>query len=260
VNGAQDAILSGSLVIALPIAALAGLLSFFTPCSLPLVPGYLSYVAGIAGQESTVTRELRGEPIETGRRRVLAGSLLFVLGFAAVFTSYGALFGSLGGRLVEHQDAIIRVAGVITILLGLLFAGLGDRIPGLNASIRPRLRPRVGLAGAPILGAVFGVGWTPCIGPALAAVLTLATTSATAGRGALLSLAYALGLGTPFVLAALSLTRAMRVFSWMRNRTRWVSIGGGVVLIVVGVLQVSGVWSELVARLQAVIAAWQPPI
>ena len=259
-SGAQDAILSGSLVVALPIAALAGVLSFFTPCSLPLVPGYLSYVAGIAGQESSVTRQLRGEVVTTGRGRVLAGSLLFVVGFAAVFTSSGALFGGLGGRLVEHQETIIRVAGVITIVMGLLFAGLGERLPVISTMVRPSLRPRVGLAGAPLLGVVFGVGWTPCIGPALAAVLTLATTSATAGRGALLSLAYALGLGAPFVLAALSLTRAMRVFAWMRNRTRWISVSGGVVLVLVGVLQVSGVWSELVARLQTVIVAWQPPI
>lgn len=259
-NGAQDAILSGSLLVALPVAALAGVLSFFTPCSLPLVPGYLSYVAGMAGQESTVTRELRGDQVEGGRGRVLAGALLFVLGFAVVFTSYGALFGSLGGRLVEHQDTIIRVAGVVTIVLGLLFAGLGDRLPIFNRTLRPQLRPRVGLLGAPVLGAVFGVGWTPCVGPALAAVLTLATTSATAGRGALLSLAYALGLGLPFVLAAMSLTRAMRLFAWVREHSRWVSVGGGLVLIAVGVLQVSGIWSEMIAQMQTVVVSWQPPM
>lgn len=255
---AQDAILTGSLLVALPVALLAGLLSFFTPCSLPLVPGYLSYVAGMAGHESPVTRELRGEPARRGR--TVIGACLFVLGFAIVFAAYGALFGSLGSALVAHQQTIMRAAGVLTIALGLLFAGAAERLPFLSRTTRPSWQPRVGVAGAPLLGAVFAVGWTPCIGPALAAVLALSTTSSTAGRGATLSVAYALGLGIPFILAALSITRAVRVFAWVRRHTRAVTRSGGVMLVVVGTLQVSGVWSEMVAQLQGVVAGWQAPL
>ena len=255
----QETILDGSLLAALPVAFAAGLLSFFTPCSLPLVPGYLSYVAGMAGAESEVTRELRGgRPAR--RSRTVLGAALFVLGFAVVFTSYGVAFGSLGSLLVLHQETIWRVAGGFTIALGLLFAGGADRLPLLGRTARPRVTPQLGLAGAPLLGAVFALGWTPCIGPALAAVLTLSTTSATAERGAVLSLAYALGLGLPFLLAAVSLTRAMRVFAWVRHRSVWITRGGGAMLVAVGVLQVSGVWSELVASIQTLVAGWQAPL
>ena len=258
-SGAQDAILSGSLLLALPVALVAGVLSFFTPCSLPLVPGYLSYVAGMAGTESPVTAELRGAGV-TARRRTVAGAVLFVAGFAAVFVSYGALFGSLGSVLLRNQDALIRVSGLVTLVLGLLFAGAGTRLGFLNRTARISWRPQVGLAGAPLLGVVFGVGWTPCIGPALAAVLTLSTTAATAGRGALLSLVYALGLGLPFVLAAMSLTKAMSVFAWVRERSLWVTRGGGAVLVIIGTLQLAGVWSAWVVQLQSVVAGWQAPI
>jgi cytochrome c-type biogenesis protein len=259
IGGAQDAILDGSMLVALPIAFIAGLLSFFTPCSLPLVPGYLSYVAGMAGSEAQVTRGLGGART-AGRSRTVLGAALFVLGFAVVFTSYGLVFGSLGAQLLVHQELIVRVAGVLTIGLGILFTGVAGRLPVLGRTVRLRTAPRVGLAGAPLLGAVFAIGWTPCIGPALAAVLTLATTTATAGRGALLSLGYAIGLGLPFLLAAVSLTRSMRVFAWVRERSHLITRGGGALLVVVGLLQVTGLWSQGVAAMQALIVGWQAPL
>ena len=258
-GGAQGIILDGSMLVALPVALFAGLLSFFTPCSLPLVPGYLSYVAGLAGAESAVARELGGGPAAR-KSRTVAGAALFVLGFAVVFTSYGLVFGSLGARLLIHQDTIVRVSGVVTIALGMMFAGAAGRLPLLGRTVRLPVTPRIGLAGAPVLGAVFAVGWTPCIGPALAAVLTLATTTATAGRGALLSLVYAIGLGIPFLLAAVSLSRATRVFAWVRRRSVWITRAGGGMLIVVGLLQVSGVWSQAIAALQTLIVGWQAPL
>lgn len=258
-GGVQDVILDGSMLVALPVALVAGLLSFFTPCSLPLVPGYLSYVAGMAGTESEVARELAGGSAAR-RFRTVTGTALFVLGFAVVFASYGLAFGSLGSRLLAHQDVIVRVAGVMTIVFGLLFAGAAGRLPGVGRTLRLRLTPRMGLAGAPLLGAVFAIGWTPCIGPALAAVLTLATTTATAERGAVLSLGYAVGLGVPFLVTAMFLTRATRVFAWVRRRSTIITRAGGLLLVVVGLLQVSGVWSRGVAALQTLIVGWQAPL
>jgi len=255
----QGTVLTGGLLPALVVAVLAGLFSFFTPCSLPLVPGYLSYVAGIAGQESVVTRELRGEGVAQ-RSRVMAGAALFVLGFAAVFASYGALFGSFGSRLVEHQDAVMRVSGAITILLGVLFALSGAHVPFIGRSYRLSYRPRVGLAGAPILGVAFGIGWTPCIGPALAAVLVLSTGSATAGRGAVLAFFYALGLGIPFLVVALSVRRSLDRLTFARRHARAIARTGGAFLVVLGVLQLTGVWSHWMAQMQAWVATWQPPI
>ncbi len=243
----------GPLLIALPIAVLAGLVSFASPCCLPLVPGYLAYVSGASGAEVATGSTPR-------RSLAVTGTVLFVLGFAAVFVSYGTVFGAVGASLIRHQDTILRVLGVLTILLGLMFSGLLGSIPILSRTFRIGYRPKVGLAGAPVLGVMFGVGWTPCIGPTLAAVLSLSTTSGTAGRGAVLSFAYSLGLGIPFILAALGISRVFRLFAFARRHALAVMRTGGALLIVLGVLEVSGVWGLWLAQLRTVIGTWQVPL
>jgi cytochrome c-type biogenesis protein len=239
-----ETVLSGALLLALPIALLAGLVSFLSPCVVPLVPGYLSYVTGLSGADLEASR----------RGRVLLGTGLFVLGFTVVFVSYGALFGRLGAVLLEHIDPITRVLGAVTIGLGLLFAGW---LPGMSREWRLRATPTVGLAGAPLLGALFGIGWTPCFGPTLAAVQTLAITEASAGRGALLSAAYALGVGLPFIVAALAYRRALGAFGWVRRHQVWVMRAGGAMLVALGVLLLTGAWGSLVASMQGWIRGFE---
>lgn len=233
----RDTAASGSLALALPIALLAGLLSFFSPCVIPLLPGYLSYATGLSGAD-----------LEDARRgRMLLGSLLFVLGFSTVFVLLGTAFGAVGTQLLIHRDTITLVMGVVVILLGLAFAGL---VPLLQRDVRVHKAPAVGLAAAPLLGFLFGLGWTPCVGPTLGAILTLSVNEATAGRGALLSGVYALGLGLPFVAAALAYRRALGAFAVVRRHQVWVTRIGGIMLVVVGLLLVTGWWDWIVNWLQ----------
>ncbi|MGI8903761.1 MAG: cytochrome c biogenesis CcdA family protein [Solirubrobacteraceae bacterium] len=192
----------GPLILAGAVALAAGAVSFLSPCVLPLVPAYLSFVTGLTGAELAGD----GRPRARQRRRIVLATGLFVLGFAVVFVSFGALFGALGSTLRSHQQLLERVLGAVTIGLGLLFGGALRFIPALQREVCLHRTPRAGLAGAPLLGVMFGLGWTPYIGPTLAAVLGLAasTNGASAARGAALSFVYCLGLGIPFLLVGLS--------------------------------------------------------
>lgn len=238
---------SGSLLLAVPIAVLAGLVSFFSPCCLPLLPGYLSYMTGVGVQDLDSAR----------RSRMLVGSVLFVLGFSVVFVTGGLLFGSIGARLSAHQRPISIVMGSIVILLGLAFMGF---IPMAQREFRIHAVPAVGLGVAPLLGALFAFGWIPCIGPTLGTVLTLANTEGTAARGAFLSFTYSLGLGIPFVLAALGFSRFMRALTWFKRHQRAVNVAGGVMLVTVGVLLVTGAYDALVLDLRSNFGTGTSPI
>jgi cytochrome c-type biogenesis protein len=245
----------GSLILAIPVAFAAGVVSFLSPCVLPLVPGYLSYVTGLSGAdlsgEEPPRRQGPGAMTATQlavtarhRGRVLLGSALFVLGFSLVFVVEGALFGELGTFVTRHSQGLSQILGVIVIVLGLAFMGL---VPGLQRDLRVHRMPAAGLAGALPLGIVFGLGWTPCLGPTLGAVQSLAfdPNTATAARGALLAFAYCLGLGLPFVLAGLAFRRALSVFSVLRRHSVLITRIGGVMLIAVGILLVTGAWNHV---------------
>ena len=237
----NQTVVSGALVLAIPVALFGGLVSFFSPCVLPLVPGYLSYVTGFSAVDLA---DAEGRK----RGRVLLGALLFVLGFTVVFASLGASFGYFGNHLLAHQTLIDRITGALTILMGLAFMGF---LPGFTQrELRSHRKPVVGLIGAPLLGAVFGVGWTPCIGPTLAAVEALSFNQGSAGRGALLSVCYCLGLGVPFIVAALAFRRALGAFGWIKKHYQWVMRIGGGMLVLVGLLLVTGAWAQLVAQLR----------
>ena len=326
--GVGELVQSGPLLLALPVAAAAGAVTFLSPCCLPLVPGYLSYITGMSGtgiSDGAAGEEAEGEPalagatsrpggaaarsaagpaapasspaaagparpaepamaarpasagsaaaagpaaagqagvlagtgsslrspaIGAGRGRAVAGTALFVLGFSAVFASEAILFGGIGYALRSHQLGLSRVLGALLIVLGLLFAGVFDRFSFAGRMVRPSVRPRAGLAGAPLLGVLFGVGWTPCIGPTLAAVLTLGATTGTASRAALLAFVYGLGLGVPFLIVAFGLQRGLAMFAFARRHGRLITQVGGLMLIAVGVLEVTGAWSAAVSWLQ----------
>ncbi len=259
---------SGPLLVAIAVAVLAGLVSFLSPCILPLVPGYLSYVTGLSGAEfdyrdsaeRPATESARATATATAtkvRGRLLAGTALFILGFTAVFVSYGALFGGLGRALALNQSLVERVIGALVIVMGLAFLGL---VPGLQRQVRLRWLPASGLAGAPLLGVVFGVGWTPCVGPTLGAVQGLAYVSASAGRGALLSAAYCVGLGLPFMAVALGLPRLVGVLSLVRRHSRWVTRAGGAMLVIVGLLLLTGLWGDLMIVMRAWSGSFTPVV
>ncbi|MFD4941974.1 cytochrome c biogenesis CcdA family protein [Streptomyces sp. NPDC058239] len=238
VQGENLTVLNGALVVALPIAVLGGIVSFFSPCVLPLVPGYLSYVTGVSGTDLAQAK----------RGRMVAGASLFVLGFTAVFVSGGALFGFFGQTLQEHSGTLSKILGVLMILMGIFFMGL---MPWMTQrEFRIHKRPVTGLAGAPLLGALFGIGWTPCLGPTLSSVSILAMEQGTAGRGAILTVAYCLGLGLPFVLAAVAFRKALGAFGWVKRHYAWVMRIGGVMMIATGLLLLTGVWDSMMQELQ----------
>lgn len=288
-GGVEQLVLSGPLILAAPIAAAAGAVTFLSPCVLPLVPGYLAYATGMSGVDAGGAGKRRagagraadghgtaaddsgaaeaprtaavgfagssgdgvavaappavGADAPHGRGRTVAGTALFVIGFSALFAVYGAASGGIGALLGGHQRTLIEVLGAVTIVLGLLFAGAFDRFSLAGRMVKPSVRPRAGLAGAPLLGVMFGLGWTPCIGPTLATVLALSTTTGTVSRGAFLAFVYGLGLGIPFLVVSLAFQRSMRAFAFARRHSRPITRIGGALLVVVGVLEVTGGWA-----------------
>lgn len=268
----------GSLLVAIPIAVLAGLISFLSPCVLPLVPGYLGFIGGAvtpreprAAQDdapgsrasaapapgSAESVKTDAPPAAPTRSRLLLGVLLFIAGFTVVFVSIAMLGGTLGRFLLEYADAITRVLGVVVIAMGLVFIGFFGRAQRIA---RPQVRGNLGLIGAPLLGIALGIGWAPCIGPTLAVILTMAFDAGSAGRAALLGVAYSLGLGIPFILITLGFGWAARSVAFVRRHIRAVNIAGGVLLIVLGLLMVTGVWTQIMARLQGVFASVPLPL
>jgi cytochrome c-type biogenesis protein len=233
-------LLDGFLLTAFPIAVLAGVISFVSPCVLPLVPGYLSFAAGFS----------------QARGKVFLGSLLFVAGFSALFISYGALFGELGSRIATNEESITRVLGVLTILMGVIFLGAFPLMP----TIKPRISTTGGLIGAPLLGFLFGVGWTPCIGPALASVQALAFQESSAVRGAILSLGYCIGLGAPFIATGLFLDKSEKIRKVALKSGNSISKVGGVLLILIGILQLTGLWTDVMIEMRSWISDFVPVI
>ena len=285
IGGIGHLVDSGPLLLAMPVALAAGAVTFLSPCCLPLVPGYLSYLTGMSGTAvrdggsaeapaatapgaaagavrvagaggGTMTVPVASAPAASGlavpaKGRAVLGTLLFVLGFSVVFAIEALALSSAALSLRDHEQVLTRILGGVIIVLGLMFVGALDRFSFSGRIFRPQFRPRAGLAGAPLLGAVFGLGWTPCIGPTLAAVLTLGVTTGSSGRAVVLAFVYALGLGIPFLLVAVAFQRGIRVFGFFRRHGRLITQIGGALLIAVGVLEVTGAWGSAVVWLQA---------
>ena len=242
----QEIVANGSLLVALPIALLAGLVSFASPCILPLVPGYLGYIGGFAGTDA-----------RAGRGRLLLGVTLFVLGFSVVFVGFTLAFSIAGLMLLPWLDLITRVIGVLVIIMGLVFIG---QFSFLQRSSRPGFTAATGLGGAPLLGIVFGLGWAPCIGPTLSVVYSLSLTTGSVGRGVLLGVLYCLGLGIPFLLVALGFNWVTGSVAWLKRHIRAVNIVGGAMLVLIGLLMVTGVWQIMMSQLGSVISGFEPAI
>ena len=237
----REQVTTGTMLLALPVALVAGAVSFFSPCVVPLLPGYVSYATGLSGTDLTTAR----------RGRMVAGTVLFVLGFTAWFVVVGMTAGALGGWLFAYRREISVVLGLVTIVVGLAFAGVLDRaLPWLQRDLRVHRLPAVGLGAAPLLGGLFAIGWTPCLGPTITAVQGLALTEGTAGRGAALSVAYSLGLGLPFLVLGLAYRRMLGAVGWVRRHQVWITRGGGVMLVAVGLLLVTGWWDVFVTDLR----------
>jgi cytochrome c-type biogenesis protein len=303
---------AGPLLLAIPVAAAAGAVTFLSPCVLPLVPGYLSYITGMSGSaaqadeasqapapESARTpeqvpapeqvlapeqvpalatagpqpasgplgsaaappRRLPAPPARPARSRTMLGAVLFVLGFAALYATYGVAFGGIGVTLKLHQAGLSQVLGVVLIVLGLLFAGFFDRFAVTGRIVKLKVRPRAGLASAPLLGVLFGLGWTPCSGPTLSAVLALTVSTGTALRGGLLAFVYALGIGIPFLLVAFAFDRGVTLFGFARRHARLITRVGGLLLVAVGLLEVTGLWATAILWLKVHwLAGYNSPI
>ncbi|GAA3550844.1 cytochrome c biogenesis CcdA family protein [Amycolatopsis ultiminotia] len=255
-----DLAVSGPLLLAALLALAAGAVSFASPCCLPLVPGYLGYLAGLVGAEPPLAGPGETSLPAHGRWRVAGAALLFVLGFTVVFAATTVAVLGVSDALLANEEVLQRLGGVVTIAMGLVFLGL---FPPLQRGMKLRHKPRDGLWGAPLLGAVYGLGWTPCLGPTLAGVIALASgteAGPTTGRGLLLIAAYCLGLGLPFILLALGARWAVHATAWVRRHIRRVQQVGGALLLLVGIALVTGLWGEIIAWLRGPIAGFSVPL